>query len=187
MHFKTETWGSTGLKPALLPSSPSLPASFSYFVEGVGSHPCQTWRLGCPSLQSDRTNLNIESLKRAHARIPPTEANISQEKKKCVVTPFITACSPDRSAYSPTPVRNAEKELSPPGRRPSRARSENLDSSEVCRLDLDTAMQELETFIPHVRTLSAAHVKQLARRDLTRFRNFRQEGNQVPCGGLTPG
>ncbi|XP_054854370.1 transcription termination factor 1 isoform X2 [Eublepharis macularius] len=59
---------------------------------------------------------------------------------------------------------------------------EFLESSELAALDLDTATQELEEFIPHVRSLSASAVKQLASRDLVRFKNFKQKGIAVKFG-----
>ncbi|KAJ6652232.1 hypothetical protein lerEdw1_012956 [Lerista edwardsae] len=87
------------------------------------------------------------------------------------------------SAYSPTPVSDAEKELSPtPSCAQSVSKDPFLDSSEVSECDLDAAVRELEAFIPHVRSLSDATIRQLAQRDLVRFRNFQKEGAAVKFG-----
>ncbi|XP_066466809.1 transcription termination factor 1 [Tiliqua scincoides] len=92
----------------------------------------------------------------------------------------------NRSANFLTPVHKAEDGLPPPGCRPSQVDhvfgNPFLKSSEISRLDLDTATQELEVFIPHARNLSASAIKQLAQRDLIRFKNFQQEGVAVKFG-----
>ncbi|XP_077163131.1 transcription termination factor 1 isoform X2 [Paroedura picta] len=63
--------------------------------------------------------------------------------------------------------------------------NELLDFSELVIPDLDTATQELEEFIPHVRNLSVSAIKQLARRDLVRFKNFKRKGIAVKFGKFT--
>ncbi|XP_015263020.1 PREDICTED: transcription termination factor 1 [Gekko japonicus] len=63
--------------------------------------------------------------------------------------------------------------------------NEFLDASELVLPDLDTATQELGEFIPHVRNLSASAIRQLATRDLVRFRNFKQKGIAVKFGKFT--
>ncbi|KAL8174521.1 UNVERIFIED_CONTAM: hypothetical protein K2H54_048024 [Gekko kuhli] len=63
--------------------------------------------------------------------------------------------------------------------------NECQDSSERVLPNLDTATEELAEFIPHVRSLSASAIKQLATRDLARFRNFKQRGIAVKFGKFT--
>ncbi|XP_048368046.1 transcription termination factor 1 [Sphaerodactylus townsendi] len=63
--------------------------------------------------------------------------------------------------------------------------NEYLDCDKLAVPDLDKATQELEEFIPHVRNLSASAVKQMARRDLIRFKNFKQKGVSVKFGKFT--
>ncbi|KAH0615366.1 hypothetical protein JD844_004548 [Phrynosoma platyrhinos] len=48
--------------------------------------------------------------------------------------------------------------------------------------DLETVTQELEEFIPHVRTLSDPSIKQLSIRDLVRFKHFKKQGISVRFG-----
>ncbi|XP_053137944.1 transcription termination factor 1 [Hemicordylus capensis] len=47
---------------------------------------------------------------------------------------------------------------------------------------LERAIEELEEFIPHVRTFSASAIKRLATRDLPRFKNFKEKGVAVKFG-----
>ncbi|NXY50576.1 TTF1 factor, partial [Ceuthmochares aereus] len=49
-------------------------------------------------------------------------------------------------------------------------------------VDLETAKQELEEFIPHVRTMSDASVRKMAGRDLLRFKQFKKQGIAVKFG-----
>ncbi|NXX25739.1 TTF1 factor, partial [Nicator chloris] len=52
-------------------------------------------------------------------------------------------------------------------------------------IDLDTARQELEEFIPHVKNISDSSVKKMAGRDLTRFKEFKRQGIAVKFGRFT--
>ncbi|NWR74758.1 TTF1 factor, partial [Centropus unirufus] len=49
-------------------------------------------------------------------------------------------------------------------------------------VDLEAAKQELEEFIPHVRTISDNSIRQMAKRDLMRFKEFKKEGIAVKFG-----
>ncbi|NXE46264.1 TTF1 factor, partial [Casuarius casuarius] len=49
-------------------------------------------------------------------------------------------------------------------------------------LDLDTAKQELEEFIPHVRKMSDSSIRKMAGRDLTRFKRFKKQGIAIKFG-----
>ncbi|NXL94084.1 TTF1 factor, partial [Alectura lathami] len=49
-------------------------------------------------------------------------------------------------------------------------------------LDLDTAKQELEEFIPHVRQMSDHSVRKMAGRDLMRFKQFKKQGIAIKFG-----
>ncbi|KFV76198.1 Transcription termination factor 1, partial [Struthio camelus australis] len=49
-------------------------------------------------------------------------------------------------------------------------------------LDLDTAKQELEEFIPHVRKMSDSSIRKMAGRDLTRFKHFKKQGIAIRFG-----
>ncbi|XP_061460188.1 transcription termination factor 1 isoform X2 [Rhineura floridana] len=60
--------------------------------------------------------------------------------------------------------------------------NEFVESSKLNVKDLDSVTQELEEFIPHIRCLSTSAVKQLASRDLIRFKNFKREGISVKFG-----
>ncbi|XP_026716532.1 transcription termination factor 1 [Athene cunicularia] len=59
---------------------------------------------------------------------------------------------------------------------------ECLDYSTCSVVDLDTAKQELEEFIPHVRNISDSSIKKMAGRDLTRFKEFKKQGIAVKFG-----
>ncbi|NWV59269.1 TTF1 factor, partial [Malurus elegans] len=52
-------------------------------------------------------------------------------------------------------------------------------------IDLDTARQELEEFIPHVRNISDSSIKKMAGRDLMRFKEFKKQGMAVKFGRFT--
>ncbi|NWJ05705.1 TTF1 factor, partial [Crypturellus undulatus] len=49
-------------------------------------------------------------------------------------------------------------------------------------LDLDTAKEELEEFIPHVREMSDSSIRKMAGRDLTRFKHFKKQGIAIKFG-----
>ncbi|KFZ53461.1 Transcription termination factor 1, partial [Podiceps cristatus] len=49
-------------------------------------------------------------------------------------------------------------------------------------LNLDTAKQELEEFIPHVRNISDSSIRKMAGRDLVRFKQFKKQGIAVKFG-----
>ncbi|KFQ99324.1 Transcription termination factor 1, partial [Opisthocomus hoazin] len=49
-------------------------------------------------------------------------------------------------------------------------------------VDLDTAKQELEEFIPHVRSISDSSIRKMAGRDLMRFKQFKKQGIAVKFG-----
>lgn len=49
-------------------------------------------------------------------------------------------------------------------------------------LDLDTAKQELEEFIPHVGQLSDHSIRKMAGRDLLRFKQFKKQGIPIKFG-----
>ncbi|NXW46981.1 TTF1 factor, partial [Nyctiprogne leucopyga] len=49
-------------------------------------------------------------------------------------------------------------------------------------VDLDTAKQELEEFIPHVRTIAETSIRKMAGRDLMRFKKFKKQGIAVKFG-----
>lgn len=59
---------------------------------------------------------------------------------------------------------------------------EGLDSVMCSVTDLDTARQELEEFIPHVKNISDSSVKKMAGRDLMRFKEFKKQGIAVKFG-----
>ncbi|KAM6371929.1 transcription termination factor 1 isoform 1-T2 [Pluvialis apricaria] len=59
---------------------------------------------------------------------------------------------------------------------------ELLDSTMGSVLDLDTAKQELEEFIPHVRNISESSIRKMAGRDLVRFKQFKKQGIAVKFG-----
>ncbi|NXR34947.1 TTF1 factor, partial [Zosterops hypoxanthus] len=52
-------------------------------------------------------------------------------------------------------------------------------------IDLDTARQELEEFIPHVKNISDSSIRKMAGRDLTRFKEFKKQGISVKFGRFT--
>uniref|UniRef100_A0A8B9P7M1 Transcription termination factor 1 n=1 Tax=Apteryx owenii TaxID=8824 RepID=A0A8B9P7M1_APTOW len=56
------------------------------------------------------------------------------------------------------------------------------DSSMFSVMDLDTAKQELEEFIPHVRKMSDSSIRKMAGRDLTRFKHFKKQGIAIRFG-----
>ncbi|NWR86587.1 TTF1 factor, partial [Furnarius figulus] len=52
-------------------------------------------------------------------------------------------------------------------------------------VDLDTAKQELEEFIPHVKNMSDSSIRKMAGRDLARFKEFKKQGIAVKFGRFT--
>ncbi|XP_014728789.1 PREDICTED: transcription termination factor 1 [Sturnus vulgaris] len=62
---------------------------------------------------------------------------------------------------------------------------EGLDSAITSIMDLDTARQELEEFIPHVKNISDSSIKQMVGRDLSRFKEFKKQGIAVKFGRFT--
>ncbi|KAM9271174.1 transcription termination factor 1 isoform 2-T3 [Morus bassanus] len=65
---------------------------------------------------------------------------------------------------------------------PSLDEEEWLDSTTCSVMDLDTAKQELEQFIPHVRNISDDSIRKMAGRDLMRFKQFKKQGIAVKFG-----
>ncbi|KAM9521924.1 transcription termination factor 1 [Guaruba guarouba] len=59
---------------------------------------------------------------------------------------------------------------------------EYLNSTMCLFMNLDTAKQELEEFIPHVRNISDSSVMKMAGRDLMRFKEFKKQGVAVKFG-----
>ncbi|XP_009698819.1 PREDICTED: transcription termination factor 1 [Cariama cristata] len=57
-----------------------------------------------------------------------------------------------------------------------------VDSTMCSFMDLDTAKQELEEFIPHVRSISDSSIRKMAGRDLVRFKQFKKQGIAVKFG-----
>ncbi|KFV64121.1 Transcription termination factor 1, partial [Dryobates pubescens] len=51
--------------------------------------------------------------------------------------------------------------------------------------DLDTTRQELEEFIPHAKTISDYSIRNMAGRDLARFKEFKKQGIAVKFGRFT--
>ncbi|XP_068269991.1 transcription termination factor 1 [Nyctibius grandis] len=62
---------------------------------------------------------------------------------------------------------------------------EFLDSTMYSVVDLDTAKQELEEFIPHVRNIADESIRKMAGRDLMRFKRFKKQGIAVKFGRFT--
>ncbi|XP_068067289.1 transcription termination factor 1 [Anomalospiza imberbis] len=62
---------------------------------------------------------------------------------------------------------------------------EGLDPSMTSFVDLDTARQELEEFIPHVKNISDSSVKKMAGKDLMRFKEFKKQGMAIKFGRFT--
>ncbi|XP_063264971.1 transcription termination factor 1 isoform X2 [Prinia subflava] len=62
---------------------------------------------------------------------------------------------------------------------------EILDLAMTSFIDLDTARQELEEFIPHVKNISDSSIKKMAGRDLMRFKEFKKQGMAVKFGRFT--
>ncbi|XP_053229693.1 transcription termination factor 1 isoform X1 [Podarcis raffonei] len=81
---------------------------------------------------------------------------------------------------SPTPVHSDAEESS--SSKFSLVDNEFVEFSQLSMKDLDSATKELEEFIPHIRTLSDSAIRQLAGRDLVRFRNFKKKGVAVRFG-----
>ncbi|NXG25221.1 TTF1 factor, partial [Grallaria varia] len=52
-------------------------------------------------------------------------------------------------------------------------------------IDLDTAKQELQEFIPHVKNISDSSIRKMAGRDLARFKMFKKQGIAVKFGRFT--
>ncbi|XP_032993697.1 transcription termination factor 1 [Lacerta agilis] len=89
----------------------------------------------------------------------------------------------DGPQKSTTPVHLDAKESS--SSKFSLVDNEFVEFSQLAMKDLDSVTKELEEYIPHVRTLSESAIKQLAGRDLVRFRNFKKKGIAVRFGKFT--
>ncbi|XP_062815244.1 transcription termination factor 1 isoform X2 [Anolis carolinensis] len=70
----------------------------------------------------------------------------------------------------------------PPSSEPLELDNEFFDCPDIVSQDLESLTRELEEFIPDVRQRSEDFVRQLARRDLLRFRNFKKQGIALKFG-----
>nr|XP_009932554.1 PREDICTED: transcription termination factor 1 [Opisthocomus hoazin] len=116
---------------------------------------------------------------------PPVHAR--KKTKSCA---FVTEESSSESdVMSPEPVASGRKKDQNSFFTEMAASDElSLDDEEclgsmVCSVvDLDTAKQELEEFIPHVRSISDSSIRKMAGRDLMRFKQFKKQGIAVKFG-----
>nr|XP_060613119.1 transcription termination factor 1 [Anolis sagrei ordinatus]XP_060613120.1 transcription termination factor 1 [Anolis sagrei ordinatus]XP_060613121.1 transcription termination factor 1 [Anolis sagrei ordinatus]XP_060613122.1 transcription termination factor 1 [Anolis sagrei ordinatus] len=75
----------------------------------------------------------------------------------------------------------------PPSSEPLELDNEFFDSPDVVSPDLESLTRELEEFIPDIRRRPEEFIRQLARRDLLRFRNFKKQGIALKFGKFSRG
>nr|XP_034958111.1 transcription termination factor 1 isoform X1 [Zootoca vivipara] len=125
---------------------------------------------------SQEENNEVNKLDRTVKFSSPATRKKSHKRKNAPSTND----SDDGPQKSSTPVHSDAEESS--SSKFSLVDNEFVEFSQLAMKDLDSATKELEEFIPHVRTLSDSAIKQLAGRDLVRFRNFKKKGIAVRFG-----
>ncbi|XP_010221369.1 PREDICTED: transcription termination factor 1 [Tinamus guttatus] len=126
---------------------------------------------------------------------PAEEADHSPSKpqrqiRKIKSSAVVEEDSSDSEIMTPEPtISNREEEQNnsftenaAPGELDDDDDDDVLDSSMFTALDLDTAKEELEEFIPHVREMSDSSIRKMAGRDLTRFKHFKKQGIAIKFG-----
>ncbi|XP_054249353.1 transcription termination factor 1 [Indicator indicator] len=112
------------------------------------------------------------------AKVPKSSAFIMQESssesEEIIRTPEPSASNKKDNNKSFTEMADSD-ELSVD-------EEEYLDNSGAPAGDLDVARQELEEFIPHVKTMSEHSIRSMAGRDLARFKEFKKQGVAVKFG-----
>ncbi|XP_072209018.1 transcription termination factor 1 [Excalfactoria chinensis] len=120
---------------------------------------------------------------------PPEEAKMSKRAKVVKSRTYITEdSSSDSDVMTPENTTSNRKEdqnnsVTETTEELSAEDEELLHTLTV--LDLDTAKQELEEFIPHVGQLSDHSIRKMAGRDLLRFKQFKKQGVAIKFGRFT--
>ncbi|KAM9218219.1 transcription termination factor 1 isoform 2-T2 [Leptosomus discolor] len=143
--------------PATSEDSTDVPANFSKPTKAADRLP-------------QKTPVRARKAKKSKAFV--TEESSSESD---VMTPEPSASNRNKDQDSSVAETAASDELSLDD-------EEYLDYTVCPVVDLDTARQELEEFIPHVRSISDSSIRKMAGRDLTRFKQFKKKGIAVKFG-----
>ncbi|XP_048821603.1 transcription termination factor 1 [Lagopus muta] len=154
---------------------------------GVAASQCRGSACGASAVSEDPTDEPTDFSK------PAAEAKKSSRWAAKVIKSrtYITEdSSSDSDAMTPETTTSSKKEDQNNSFTETTATDElSLDDEEflhmVTVLDLDTARQELEEFIPHVGQLSDHSIRKMAGRDLLRFKQFKRQGIAIKFGRFT--
>ncbi|XP_072739187.1 transcription termination factor 1 [Ciconia boyciana] len=149
--------GDCNASPAMSEDSTDVPANFSKPTKAAYRSP-------------QKTPVRARKPKKSSASVLEESSSESD-----VMTPEPLASNRKKDQNSSFTEMAASDELSLDD-------EECLDSTICSVMDLDTAKQELEEFIPHVRSISDSSVRKMAGRDLVRFKQFKKQGIAVKFG-----
>ncbi|XP_009285227.1 PREDICTED: transcription termination factor 1 [Aptenodytes forsteri] len=149
--------GGRDASPAVSEDSMEVPANFSKPTKAADPSP-------------RKTPVRARKAKKSSAFVMEESSSESD-----VMTPEPSASNRKKDQNSSFTEMAASDELSLDD-------EECLDSTMCLIVDLDTAKQELEEFIPHVRNISDSSIRKMAGRDLARFKQFKKQGIAVKFG-----
>ncbi|XP_009320342.1 PREDICTED: transcription termination factor 1 [Pygoscelis adeliae] len=149
--------GDRDASPAVSEDSTDVPANFSKPTKAADPSP-------------RKTPVRARKAKKSSAFVMEESSSESD-----VMTPEPSASNRKKDQNSSFTEMAASDELSLDD-------EECLDSTMCLIVDLDTAKQELEEFIPHVRNISDSSIRKMAGRDLARFKQFKKQGIAVKFG-----
>ncbi|XP_010569180.1 PREDICTED: transcription termination factor 1 isoform X2 [Haliaeetus leucocephalus] len=149
--------GDCDASPALSDDSMPVPANFSKLTKAADRSP-------------QKTPLHARKAKKSSAFVREESSSESD-----VMTPEPSAPNRKKDQNNSFTEMAASDELSLDD-------EECLDFTLCSAVDLDTAKQELEEFIPHVRNISDSSIRKMAGRDLVRFKEFKKQGIAVKFG-----
>nr|XP_009912585.1 PREDICTED: transcription termination factor 1 isoform X2 [Haliaeetus albicilla] len=149
--------GDCDASPALSDDSMPVPANFSKLTKAADRSP-------------QKTPVHARKAKKSSAFVREESSSESD-----VMTPEPSAPNRKKDQNNSFTEMAASDELSLDD-------EECLDFTLCSAVDLDTAKQELEEFIPHVRNISDSSIRKMAGRDLVRFKEFKKQGIAVKFG-----
>ncbi|XP_009985974.1 PREDICTED: transcription termination factor 1 [Tauraco erythrolophus] len=144
--------GDGDASPAMSEGSEDVPADSSKPTKTADQRPPKTPGRGKKIIKS-RAFVTEESSSESDATTPEPSASKRKEDQKSSFTEVVASDD-----------------------------EEDLDFGMYSFIDLDSAKQELEEFIPHVRNISDSSVRKMAGRDLARFKRFKKQGIAVKFG-----
>ncbi|XP_040975772.1 transcription termination factor 1 isoform X2 [Aquila chrysaetos chrysaetos] len=149
--------GDCDASPAMSEDSMPVPANFSKLTKAADRSP-------------QKTPVHARKVKKSSAFVREESSSESD-----VMTPEPSAPNRKKDQNNSFTEMAASDELSLDD-------EECLDFTFCSAVDLDTAKQELEEFIPHVRNISDSSIRKMAGRDLVRFKAFKKQGIAVKFG-----